>query len=70
MRFHAAIYATAQADIEPRGSMYPKQCINWPYSKPYLGTLGPKYILFGYMEPLIITLNPYGTPIERLTGTL
>ena len=29
----------------------PKEYILWPYSTPRIGTLGPKYILFGYMDP-------------------
>ena len=29
----------------------PKQYILWPSSSPYIGTLGPKSILFGYMDP-------------------
>ena len=30
----------------------PKYCILKPQSSLYIGTLGPKYILFGYMDPL------------------
>ena len=34
-----------------------------------MGTSGPEYILFGYMDPY--TLNPYtGTPYGTLKGTL
>ena len=29
----------------------PKYYILWPKSSPSIGTLGPKYILFGYMDP-------------------
>ena len=29
----------------------PKSYILWPECSPYFGTLGPKYILFGYMDP-------------------
>ena len=35
---------------------------------PYIGTLGPKYILFGYMDPY--TFNPYRALILTLNGTL
>ena len=40
--------------------------ILWQESRPYIGTLGSNYILFGYLNPY--TLNPYSTlmdPLER-----
>ena len=29
----------------------PKWYMLWPQSSPYTGTLGPKYVLFGHMDP-------------------
>ena len=49
--------------------MYPNSiCFGLKVLSLYIGTLGPKYILFGYMEPY--TLKPYGTLNGALEGTL
>ena len=35
----------------PSGSMYPNRTYFGLKSTPYIGTSGPTYILFGYMDP-------------------